>query len=417
MKGGSCWTAIGVWLIPTKEEVMRTYRRHAAAAIAVLVVAMIAMVAPSRAGATAASGDRGSETASYIITLKSGENPRSVAAVAKVSPSFVYEHALTGFAATLNAGQLNALRHHKAVEAIEPDQAIAADGWYTQTTGSDGQPWGLDRIDQRSGLSRTFTYWASGAYGMGTGVNAYVIDSGIATANPDFGGRATNVYDAFGGNGQDCNGHGTHVAGTLGGNRYGVAKNVRLKGVRVMDCNGYFPNNSLSRAIAGVDWVAGYAVKPAVANMSWHTTTGKSLALNTATTNLVNRGVFVAVAAANDALDSCNDSPSSAAGTVTVAASDSTDSRAWFSNYGACVDIYAPGVNITSAYLNGGVKTMAGTSMASPHVAGVAALLKSDYGDRASSTIASWILNASTASVIKGNIIGTPNRLLYMSGW
>lgn len=395
---------------------MKNYRRHAAAAIAVLAVAATAIIAPSPAGA-APPVDVGQNTASYIITLKAGENSRSVAAVAKVTPAYVYEHALNGFAATLNDGQLNALRHHKAVEAIEPDQTITSDAFYTQTTGSDGQPWGLDRIDQRSGLSRTYTYWMSGTYGMGTGVNAYVIDSGIATANPDFGGRATNVYDAFGGTGQDCLGHGTHVAGTIGGNRYGVAKNVQLKGVRVMGCDGTFPSAGLSAAIAGVDWVAGHAVKPAVANMSWHTTTGKSVALNTATTNLVNSGVFVSVAAANDAKDSCNDSPSSAAGTVTVAASDSADTRASFSNYGACVDLYAPGLNITSDWLNGGVNTMSGTSMASPHVAGVAALLKSDYGDQTSATITSWILNAASTNVIKGNITGTPNRLLYMNGW
>jgi subtilisin family serine protease len=396
------------------------------AAVATAAIALFGVLSTTAAGAevplepTSGPG-RSAESAalqdSYIITLKPGENARSVAAVAGVSPTYVYEHALTGFAATLNGGQLNALRHNKAVAAIEPDQAIEADGFVTQTIGSTGQPWGIDRIDQRTGLSRTYSYWSSGSYGRGTGVRAYVIDTGIATGHADFGGRATNVYDAFGGNGQDCNGHGTHVAGTVGGARYGVAKNVMLRGVRVMGCTGHFANGSLSTAIAGVDWVRGNAVKPAVANMSWHTTTGKSLALNTATANLVNSGVFVAVSANNDALNSCNDSPSSAAGTLTVAASDWSDNRASFSNYGSCVDLYAPGVNITSTYHNGGTHTMSGTSMASPHVAGAAALLKSDYGDRASTTINTWILNATTTNAIKGNITGTPNRLLYTSGW
>jgi subtilisin family serine protease len=390
-----------------------------------LALALVVAASPAQASGSSAASTTGHLSAagsvaaksSYIVTLKAGENPRSVAAVAGVSPAYVYEHALVGFAATLNDGQLNALRHHKAVAAIEADQPIEADGFLTETTGSDGQPWGLDRIDQRSGLSHTYSYWSSGTYGQGTGVRAYVIDSGIATANADFGGRATNVYDAFGGNGQDCLGHGTHVAGTIGGNLYGVAKNVMLRGVRVMGCDGRFLNGSLSTAIAGVDWVRGNAVKPAVANMSWHTTMGKSPALNTATTNLVNSGVFVSVAAANENADSCNDSPSSAAGTLTVAASDWTDTRANFSDYGPCVDLYAPGISITSTWLNGGTNTLSGTSMASPHVAGVAALLKSDYGDRASSTINSWILNATTTNVINANITGTPNRLLYMSGW
>ncbi|MEO6712066.1 MAG: S8 family peptidase [Mycobacteriales bacterium] len=405
-----------------RAHIGRTHRR-ATALVAAALFGVLGTVTASSAGAltttsatASAPAPTDSAPASYIITLKPGENPRSVAAVAGVAPDFVYEHALLGFAATLNDGQLTALRHSRAVAAIEPDQAIKADGYLAQTMPS-GQPWGVDRIDQRSGLSRTYTYWSSGAYGQGTGVRAYVIDSGIATAHPDFGGRATNVYDAFGGSGEDCNGHGTHVAGTIGGRVYGVAKNVRLLGVRVMGCDGRFRNGSLSTAIAGVDWVRGYAIKPAVANISWHTTTGISAALNTATANLVNSGVFVAVAAGNDRADSCNDSPSSAAGTVTVAASDWYDARASFSNYGACVDLYAPGVSITSTYLNGATQTLSGTSMASPHVAGVAALLKSDYGDQASATISSWILNGTTNNVISGNITGTPNRLLYMSGW
>jgi len=352
----------------------------------------------------------------YIVTLKTDENPRSVAAIAGVSPRWVYEHAVNGFTAQLNRGQLNALQHNRAVEAIEPDQRITTDAAVVEAMDTAGQPWGLDRVDQRSGLSKTYSWWSSGTYGSGYGVRAYIIDSGIATGNSDFGGRAVNVYDAFGGTGQDCLGHGTHVAGIVGGYRYGIAKSVQLRGVRIMDCAGYFLNNSVGSAMAGIDWVRANAVKPAVANMSWHVGSFSS-ALNDATTNLINSGVFVSVSANYKNTDSCNDSPSSAVGTVTVAASDANDTRASFSDYGPCVDLYAPGVGIRSTYLNGGTNILSGTSMASPHVAGVAALLKSDYGDQTSATIASWILTNATTNAINSNITGTPNRLLFKSNW
>jgi len=161
-----------------------------------------------------------------------------------------------------------------------------------------------------------------------------------------------------------------------------------------------------------VDWVTANHIKPAVANLSLGG--GKSSTLNTATTNLANSGVFVAVAAGNENQDACNVSPASASGVLTTAASDKTDTRASFSNYGACVDLYAPGVSVTSTWLNGATNTISGTSMASPHVAGVGALYKS-YGDAASSTVNSWILNNTTASVIKSNISSTPNKLLFKS--
>jgi len=353
----------------------------------------------------------------YIVTLKADENPRSVAAIAGVSPKWVYENALNGFTAQLNRGQLTALQHNRAVEAIEPDQEVTGEAYSTQVIDSTGQPWGLDRIDQRSGLSKTYSWWTSGTYGSGFGVRAYVIDSGIATAHSDFGGRATNVYDAFGGNGQDCHGHGTHVAGTLGGFSHGVAKSVLLRGVRVLGCDN---KGSFGGIIAGVEYVRLNAVKPAVANISIGAP--YSAATNTAVYNLVLSGVFVAVAAGNgDAngrpVDACSTSPASARGTVTVASANSYDTKASDSNYGSCVDLYAPGVSVKSDWLNGTTNTISGTSMASPHVAGVAALLKSDYGDQTSATIASWILSVVTPNAIKSNPSGTPNRLLFMSGW
>lgn len=338
----------------------------------------------------------------YIVVLKARAKPYSVAAVADVLPKFVYDAALNGFAAQLNRGQLTALLHNPQVDYIEQDMEVEAD-----TTQWSPPSWGLDRIDQRyRPLSGSYTFNKTGA-----GVRVYVIDSGIQTNHPDFGGRAAVAFDAFGGNGQDCYGHGTHVAGTIGGTKYGVAKWVALRSVRVLDCTG---KGSWAAILAGINWVARYHVKPAVANMSLGG--GYSLSVNTAVTNMINQGVFTAVAAGNSNQNACNFSPASAAGTLTVAASDRTDVKASFSNYGGCVDVYAPGVAITSTWLYGGSKALDGTSMATPHVAGLAALYKANYGDAAPSTVAGWILYASTTGVISGNPSGTPNRLIFKGG-
>jgi subtilisin family serine protease len=332
---------------------------------------------------------------SYIVVLKEGGNPRSVAAVAGVNPHFVYTAALNGFAAELNAGQLNALQHNPNVDYIEQD------GVASIATTQSGATWGLDRIDQRNRpLSGTYTYTTTAS-----NVTAYIIDTGLQANHPQFGGRAAMAYGAA-----DCNGHGTHVAGTIGSSTYGVAKGVKLRGVRVLDCAG---SGAYSTIIAGIDWVRLNAVKPAVANMSLGG--GLNTALNTAATNLANSGVFLAVAAGNENQNACNVSPASASGTLTVAASTSTDAKASYSNWGGCVDVYAPGSSITSTWLNSGTNTISGTSMASPHAAGVAALYKGTFGDAASSTVVSWIINNATANVITGNPSGTPNRLLYKS--
>jgi subtilisin family serine protease len=337
---------------------------------------------------------------SYIVVLNDGADPRSVAAVAGVSPRHVYTAALNGFSASLNAGQLNALRHNPSVDYVEQDQVVRA----TQTS----VPWNLDRIDQRS-LPLNGAYTPIGT--PGTGVRAYVIDTGIYTAHTQFGGRASNVYDATGGNGADCNGHGTHVAGIIGATSYGVANRVTLHGVRVLNCTG---SGTSAGVIAGVDWVRANRVNPAVANMS--VGGGFSTALNTAVNNLANSGVFVSVGAGADNASACNVSPASAASAMTVAASTSTDAKASYTNYGSCVDIYAPGSSILSTWHTSttATNTISGTSMAAPHAAGAAARYKATYGNAATATIDTWIKNRATANVITGNPSGTPNRLLYV---
>jgi subtilisin family serine protease len=314
---------------------------------------------------------------------------------------FTYTSALQGFAARLTEDAVRALEQDPLVAYVEPDREFRID--VTQSMNANGDPWGIDRIDQTAlPLSRTYTYTATGA-----GVHAYIIDTGIWTMTADFGGRANNVYDAFGANGEDCNGHGTHVSGTIGGATYGVAKGVSLHGVRVLSCGGV---GLTSQIIAGIDWVRQNAVKPAVANMSLGG--GLSTALNDATTNLWNSGVFVAVAAGNDNADACTASPASATGAFTVAASEKTDAKASYSNWGNCVEAYAPGSAIVSDYLLGTTSSLSGTSMASPHVAGVAVLYKATFGDAPSATVSNWIISNSTAGVITGNPGGTPNRLL-----
>jgi len=336
----------------------------------------------------------------YIVTLESGTG-YGVTAAAGITPQYVYTGAFNGFAATLTEAQLRGLQHNPNVSTIEPDQVVHA-----LVTQSPVPSWGIDRIDQRNlPLNNAYTYNHTAST-----VTAYVIDTGINYSHPNFGGRASKGYDVFGGTGADCNGHGTHVAGTIGGSTFGVAKAVRLKAVRVLNCSG---SGTWSGVIAGIDWVRLNSPGPAVANMSLGG--GFNSAVNTATANLSNSGVLVAVAAGNSAANACSFSPASTPQAVTAAASDRTDRSASFTNFGSCVDLYAPGVSITSAWLGTGSNTISGTSMASPHVAGVAALYKSTFGEAASSTVHAWIVNNATLGKIIGAPSGTPNRLLYKS--
>ncbi len=342
----------------------------------------------------------------YIVVFKeggaAGSLTRGGAMVANFvgTPKFSYDAVLKGFAATLTPAALEKLRADPNVDYIEEDAIIEV------STTQSGATWGIDRIDQRNRpLSGTYTYTSTGA-----GVTAYIIDTGIQTSHAQFGGRAAVAYDALGGNGQDCNGHGTHVAGTVGSSTYGVAKGVTLRAVRVLNCSG---SGSTSGVIAGMNWVANNHVAKSVANMSLGG--GFSTSMNTAANNLASKGVFLAVAAGNSNASACNSSPSSAANVTSVAASTSTDAKASYSNFGSCVHLYAPGSSITSTWLNGGTNTISGTSMASPHVAGVAALYKATFGDASYSTIRSWLTTNATSGVITGNPSGTPNRLLYKS--
>ena len=343
----------------------------------------------------------------YIVVLQDNvADPSTVARdlvhAAGGSLLHVYTSVIKGFAARLSPLAAAALQSNPLVAYVEADQVMRAD--VTQSMDANGDPWGLDRIDQGAlPLSRTYSYTATG-----TGVHAYIIDTGIWTLHPEFGGRANNVFDAYHATGEDCNGHGTHVAGTIGAATYGVAKGVSLHGVRVLSCAGL---GLTSDVIAGVDWVTANHVNPAVANMSLGG--GKSSALDQAVTSLWNSGVFLAVAAGNDNVDACTESPAGAPSVFTVAASEKTDAKASYSNWGGCVEAYAPGSAIKSTFLAGTTMTLSGTSMATPHVVGVAALYKATFGDAASATVSNWIITNSTTGVITGNGNGTPNRLLF----
>lgn len=312
----------------------------------------------------------------------------------------IYQNAINGFAVEMSPEDAERLSMDFRVAYVEEDGIVTADA--TQSN----PPWGLDRIDQRNRPTNgTYVFNHTGA-----GVFAYVIDTGIRTTHTQFGGRAANVFDAFGGNGQDCNGHGTHVSGTIGGSTYGVAKSVNLRGVRVLNCSGSGTNSGV---IAGVDFVRTNHSNPAVANMSLGG--GASSALDTAVNNLSNSGVAIAVAAGNSNANACNSSPARAANAITVGSTTTTDARSSFSNFGTCLDLFAPGSGILSAYSTSdtATATLSGTSMASPHVAGVAALYKQVNPSASSTTVRNAIVNGATTNVVTNAGTGSPNRLLY----
>jgi subtilisin family serine protease len=296
---------------------------------------------------------------------------------------FTYTHALRGFAAQMTAAKADALRRNSNVTSVTQDALL-----YTT-----GATWGLDRIDQRS-LPLSGTYSASRS---GSGVTAYIIDTGILFGHTEFGGRASLGYDFVGGDGTDCNGHGTHVAGTIGGATYGVAKQVKLVTVRVFGCSG---GAATSTVIAAIDWVTGHAVRPAVVNMSLGG--AFNAPTNDAVTKSIAAGIVYVLAAGNSGSDACDYSPASTPAAITVGATTSTDSRSSFSNWGPCVDVFAPGSAITSSWYtsNTAINTISGTSMASPHVAAVAALVLSENPSYTPARVDSVIKARATKGVV-----------------
>lgn len=357
-------------------------------------------------------------TSSYIVTLTpAAASPQAVSALTQALGGrigFVYQHALKGFSVTLPTAALPALRLLPGVASVTPDRVLHIDATQTPTPS-----YGLDRIDQRNlPLNNTFTTTATGA-----GVTAYIIDTGILYNHSDFGGRAVKGFDAVtaGGDAVDCNGHGTHVSGTVGGTKYGVAKAVKLVGVRVLNCSG---SGATSGVVAGIDWVTGnhQAGVPAVANMSLGG--GADPALDAAVNGAIKDGITFGVAAGNDgniatdllgSSDACNSSPARVPDALTVAATDQSDARASYSNRGPCVDIWAPGTGITSDWYTSPVatNTISGTSMATPHVVGVAALYLSRVGNQSPAQVAAALIATSTAGKVTNAGSGTPNRLLF----
>ncbi|APU13494.1 S8 family peptidase [Actinoalloteichus fjordicus] len=349
---------------------------------------------------------------SYLVVLPDTLAPESVRtavdsliAVYGGKLRHTFEHSVRGFSVELDQVAARLLAADPAVAFVEQNQTVSLTDTQLDPT------WGLDRIDQRElPLDQSYTYGNTAL-----SVNAYVIDTGVQPTHVEFDGRAVAAFDAIGDgrDGADCNGHGTHVAGTIGGTEYGVAKEVAIQGVRVLDCGG---SGTIEGVLQGIEWVTANAEAPSVANMSLGG--GVSEALDAAVAESIASGITYVVAAGNDNEDACNASPARTPTALTVAASDDADVRASFSNLGECVDLFAPGVDITSAWIGAddAINTINGTSMASPHVAGAVALYLEADPDATPGEVAAVTLSWTTSDVITDAGEGTPNRLLYTGG-
>lgn len=387
---------------------------------AIGVSLLCAMAVPAMAGELR-TADRPIE-GRYIVVLKENAarlaNERSSAARVSIAAREIasthrsklvrsYEHALRGFVVEADDAALARLLADPRVAYVEED------GVATINPTQSGATWGIDRSDQRDlPLNGTYTYNTTAA-----GVHAYIVDTGVLTGHTQFTGRMGNGFRAIPDDGRgtsDCNGHGTHVAGTVGGTTWGIAKGVTIHPVRVFGCGN---SGAWSEIIAGIDWVTANRVLPAVANMSLGG--GANASVDTAVNNLINSGVTVVVAAGNGyGADACGYSPARVANALTIGSTDSNDARSSFSNVGTCLDMFAPGGGITSAGIanTSASAVLSGTSMASPHVAGAAALHLANNPSATPAQVATALINASTPNKVTNAGTGSPNRLLYTLG-